>query len=167
MAGRQEADLVLKGGHVFNVFLKTWEDADIAISGSKIVGIGNYMGKQNLDVTGLYLTPGLMDAHVHFESSMLSPREMVKVLLLNGVTGAITDPHEITNVLGENGFRFMLEETAGNSLFRLHDGAFLRSGDGHGYFRRPYYSGKHGTFAQFKSQGAWPGGNDELPRNSV
>ena len=112
-AGRQEADLVLKGGHVFNVFLKAWEDADIAISGSKIVGIGKYEGKQVLDVTGLYLTPGLMDAHVHFESSMLSPREMVKVLLLNGVTGAIVDPHEITNVLGENGFRFMLEETAG------------------------------------------------------
>lgn len=112
-AGRQEADLVLKGGRVFNVFLRSWEDADIAISGSKIVGIGNYTGKHNLDVTGLYLTPGLMDAHVHFESSMLSPREMVKVLLLNGVTGAITDPHEITNVLGEKGFRFMLEETEG------------------------------------------------------
>ena len=64
-------------------------------------------------MTGLYLTPGLMDAHVHFESSMLSPREMVKVLLLNGVTGAIADPHEITNVLGEKGFRFMLEETEG------------------------------------------------------
>ena len=95
------------------MFLKTWEDADIAISGSKIVGIGNYTGKHILDVTGLYLTPGLMDAHVHFESSMLSPREMVKVLLLNGVTGAIADPHEITNVLGEKGFRFMLEETEG------------------------------------------------------
>ena len=112
-AGRQDADLVLKGGHVFNVFLKTWEDADVAISGNKIVGIGKYSGKEEIDVTGLYLTPGLMDAHVHFESSMLSPRETVKVLLLNGVTGAITDPHEITNVLGENGFRFMLEETAG------------------------------------------------------
>ena len=112
-AGRQEADLVLIGVHVFNVFLKNWEDADIAISGSKIVGIGNYTGKHVLDVTGLYLTPGLMDAHVHFESSMLSPREMVKVLLLNGVTGAIADPHEITNVLGEKGFRFMLEETEG------------------------------------------------------
>ena len=112
-AGRQEADLVLKGGHVFNVFLKTWEDADVAISGNKIVGIGDYTGKEEIDVTGLYLTPGLMDAHVHFESSMLSPREMAKVLLLNGVTGAITDPHEITNVLGEDGFRFMLDETAG------------------------------------------------------
>ena len=111
--GQQEADLVLKGGHVFNVFLKTWEDADVAVSGNKIVGIGEYKGKEEIDVTGLYLTPGLMDAHVHFESSMLSPREMVKVLLLNGVTGAITDPHEITNVLGEEGFRFMLEETAG------------------------------------------------------
>jgi len=112
-AGRQEADLVFKGGHVFNVFLKTWEDVDVAVSGSKIVGIGEYRGKQEIDVTGLYLTPGLMDAHVHFESSMLSPREMVKVLLLNGVTGAITDPHEITNVLGEAGFKFMLEETEG------------------------------------------------------
>ena len=111
--GQQEADLVLKGGHVFNVFLKTWEDADVAISGNKIVGIGEYKGKEEIDVTGLYLTPGLMDAHVHFESSLLSPREMAKVLLLNGVTGAITDPHEITNVLGEEGFRFMLEETAG------------------------------------------------------
>lgn len=110
--GRQEADLVLKGGNVFNVFLKTWEVADIAISGSKIVGIGQYKGRQEIDVKGLYLTPGLMDAHVHFESSMLSPREMVKVLLLNGVTGAITDPHEITNVLGEKGLRFMLDETA-------------------------------------------------------
>jgi adenine deaminase len=111
--GQQEADLVLKGGHVFNAFLKTWEDADVAISGNKIVGIGEYTGKEEIDVTGLYLTPGLMDAHVHLESSMLSPREMVKILLLNGVTGAIMDPHEITNVLGENGFRFMLEETAG------------------------------------------------------
>lgn len=111
--GQQEADLVLKGGHVFNVFLRTWEDADVAISGNKIAGIGEYTGKEEIDVTGLYLTPGLMDAHVHFESSMLSPREMAKVLLLNGVTGAITDPHEITNVLGEEGFRFMLEETAG------------------------------------------------------
>lgn len=110
--GQQEADLVLKGGHVFNVFLKTWEEADVAISGNKIVGIGEYSGKQEVDVAGLYLTPGLMDAHVHFESSMLSPREMVKVLLLNGVTGAITDPHEITNVLGEEGFTFMLKETA-------------------------------------------------------
>ena len=110
--GRQEADLVLKGGNVFNVFLKTWEVADVAISGSKIVGIGQYKGRQEIDVKGLYLTPGLMDAHVHFESSMLSPREMVKVLLLNGVTGAITDPHEITNVLGEKGLRFMLDETA-------------------------------------------------------
>ena len=111
--GQQEADLVLKGGHVFNVFLRTWEDADVAISGNKIVGIGDYKGKEEINVTGLYLTPGLMDAHVHLESSMLAPREMVKVLLLNGVTGAITDPHEITNVLGEEGFRFMLEETAG------------------------------------------------------
>ena len=110
-SGLQEADFVLKGGRIFNVFTKCWEEADLAICGSTIVGIGSYRGKQELDVTGLYLTPGLMDAHVHFESSMLAPREMVKILLLNGVTGAVIDPHEITNVMGVDGLQFMLRET--------------------------------------------------------
>lgn len=110
-SGLLAADLVLKGGQVFNVFTGKWEQADIAVCGSRIAGIGSYMGKKELDVTGLYLTPGLMDAHVHFESSMLAPREMIKILLLNGVTGAITDPHEITNVMGVSGLRFMLKET--------------------------------------------------------
>lgn len=110
-SGLLEADLVLKGGQVFNVFTGAWERADIAVCGDKIAGIGSYAGKKELDVTGLYLTPGLMDAHVHFESSMLAPREMVKILLLNGVTGAVADPHEITNVMGISGLQFMLRET--------------------------------------------------------
>lgn len=107
----EAADFVLKGGQVFNVFTRNWETADVAICGRMIVGVGSYHGKQELDVTGLYLTPGLMDAHVHFESSMLAPREMAKILLLNGVTGAIIDPHEIANVMGIDGLQFMLRET--------------------------------------------------------
>lgn len=110
-AALESADLVLKGGRVFNVFTKSWETADVAICGHTIVGIGSYQGKKELDVTGLYLTPGLMDAHVHFESSMLAPREMAKILLLNGVTGAVIDPHEIANVMGIDGLQFILRET--------------------------------------------------------
>ena len=110
-AGEVPADLVLKGGTIFNVFTGTWEQADIALCASTIVGIGSYEGKKNSDVRGKYLTAGFLDAHMHIESSMLSPRELAKVLLLNGVTGIFADPHEIANVLGVQGVEFMLEET--------------------------------------------------------
>lgn len=111
-AGTQIADLVFKGGQVFNVFNGTWEKTDVAISGMTIAGIGTgYRGIQEYDVSGCYLTPGFLDAHMHIESSMLAPRELAKVLLLNGVTGVFADPHEIANVLGMEGLRFMLSET--------------------------------------------------------
>lgn len=109
--GLQQADLVLKGGHVFNVFTRSWEEADVAICGTHVVGIGAYSGKREIDVRGQYVTPGLMDAHVHLESSMLSPRELAKILLLNGVTTVFADPHEIANVLGAEGIEFFLSET--------------------------------------------------------
>lgn len=109
--GERPADLVLKGGHVFNVFTRSWEEADVAIKGNKIVGVGEYSGEEEIDVSGKYLTPGFIDAHVHLESSMLSPRELVKILLLNGVTTVVADPHEITNVMGTNGIEFFLRET--------------------------------------------------------
>jgi adenine deaminase len=112
-AGTQIADLVFKGGQIFNVFTGAWEKADLAISGTTIAGIGTgYRGIQEYDVSGCYLTPGFLDAHVHIESSMLAPRELAKVLLLNGVTGIFADPHEIANVLGMDGLNFMLQETA-------------------------------------------------------
>ncbi|MCH4157211.1 MAG: adenine deaminase [Acidaminococcaceae bacterium] len=111
-AGRHIADLVFKGGQVFNVFTGSWEQADLAISGTTIVGVGkDYRGIQEYDVSGCYLTPGFLDAHMHIESTMLAPRELAKVLLLNGVTGIFADPHEIANVLGLDGLRFMLHET--------------------------------------------------------
>jgi adenine deaminase len=109
--GLQQADLVLKGGQVFNVFTREWETADVAIRGTQIVGIGEYRGKREIDVRGKYVTPGLMDAHVHLESSMLAPRELAKILLLNGVTTVFADPHEIANVLGVEGIEFFLSET--------------------------------------------------------
>lgn len=111
-AGTHIADLVFKGGQIFNVFTGSWEKADLAISGTAIAGIGTgYRGIQEYDVSGCYLTPGFLDAHMHIESSMLAPRELAKVLLLNGVTGIFADPHEVANVLGLDGIRFMLRET--------------------------------------------------------
>ena len=83
----------------------------MAIRGTHVVGIGAYSGKREIDVRGQYVTPGLMDAHVHLESSMLSPRELAKILLLNGVTTVFADPHEIANVLGAEGIEFFLSET--------------------------------------------------------
>lgn len=109
--GDRKADIVLKGGFVFNSFTGEWESSDVAIAGDVIAGIGSYEGETELDVTGLYVTPGLMDAHIHIESTMVAPRELAKILLLNGVTTVFADPHEIANVLGIKGIELMLSET--------------------------------------------------------
>ena len=109
--GDEPADLVLKGGFVFNGFTGEREVGDVAIIGDTIAGIGSYNGKKELDVTGKYVTPGLMDAHLHIESTMVAPRELAKILLLNGVTTIFADPHEIANVLGTEGIELMLAET--------------------------------------------------------
>lgn len=109
--GEAPADLVLKGGKVFNSFCGTWDICDIAIADGIVVGCGTYNGKKEIDVKGKYITPGLLDAHMHIESTMLAPRELAKLLLLNGVTTIFADPHEIVNVLGTEGMNFMLEET--------------------------------------------------------
>lgn len=109
--GLEKADLVLKGGNVFNSFTGEWEIADIAVCGSVIAGIGSYKGAEEYNMAGKYLTPGFLDAHMHIESTMLAPRELARLLLLNGVTGIFADPHEIANVLGTEGLQWMLEET--------------------------------------------------------
>ena len=98
--GLEKADLVLKGGNVFNSFTGEWETADVAVCGSVIAGIGSYKGAEEYNMAGKYLTPGFLDAHMHIESTMLAPRELARLLLLNGVTGIFADPHEIANVLG-------------------------------------------------------------------
>lgn len=109
--GEEKADLVLKNGQIFNSFTGEWETGDLAIFDGAIAGIGEYSGKEEIDVTGLYVTPGLMDAHLHIESTMVAPRELAKILLLNGVTTIFADPHEIANVLGEKGIELMLAES--------------------------------------------------------
>ena len=105
------ADLVLKNARVINVFTNEIETADIAISGNYIVGVGEYQGRKEVDLRGSYVCPGLIDGHIHIESSMLCGTAFEQAVLPHGTTAIITDPHEISNVAGLDGLEFMLETT--------------------------------------------------------
>lgn len=105
------ADLVLKNARIINVFTNEIEKADVAISGGKIVGIGTYNGKSEVDLHGHFVCPGLIDGHIHIESSMLCGPAFEQAVLPHGTTAVITDPHEISNVAGTDGLDFMLETT--------------------------------------------------------
>jgi adenine deaminase len=109
--GKIKAPLVLKNAFIINVFTQCIEKNDVAINEEKIVGIGKYEGEQELDCTGLYVSPGFIDAHVHVESSMVTPEVFSQLLIRRGVTTAVADPHEIANVLGIKGIEFMLENS--------------------------------------------------------
>ena len=104
------ADVVIKNGKVVNVFTRKITETDIAIKNGMIVGLGSYDGQQVIDAQGRYIVPGLIEAHVHIESSLLPPHEFAKVLLLHGVTTAITDPHEIANIAGVTGLEYMIAD---------------------------------------------------------
>jgi len=110
-AGREPADLVLRGGRIVNVLSCEIHDGDVAIAGDRIVGIGAYEGRQVVDLRGQYVCPGFIDGHVHIESSMLSVPEFAKVVAAHGTTAVVTDPHEIANVMGAEGIRFMLSSS--------------------------------------------------------
>ncbi|WP_411345868.1 adenine deaminase [Paenibacillus sp. WLX1005] len=107
------ADLVITGGNIVNVFTGEIMQGDIAIVDGVIAGIGSYEGLETIPADGQWIIPGLIDGHVHIESSMLSPREFAKVVLQHGVTSVITDPHEIGSVAGTDGIRYMLEQSEG------------------------------------------------------
>ena len=110
--GEIPADLVLKGGHVVNVFSTRIERADVAICDGVIAGIGpEYRGKEEVDVQGKWIVPGLIDGHIHVESSMLPPSELARALLIHGTTSIVSDPHEIANVHGIEGIRFMIRDS--------------------------------------------------------
>ncbi|MNO25691.1 Adenine deaminase [compost metagenome] len=112
VAGKQiPADLVVKGGTIVNVFTGELMEGDIAIVDGYIAGVGTYEGKRTVDASGKWIIPGLIDGHVHIESSMLTPREFAKVVLQHGVTAVITDPHEIGSVAGVEGIEYMLERS--------------------------------------------------------
>ena len=110
-AGRKKAELVLKHAKIVNVFTETVEEGDIAIEDGIIVGIGNYEGETETDLKGAYVCPGFLDGHIHLESSMVSPSEFERMVLPHGTCAVITDPHEIANVAGTAGIRYMLEAT--------------------------------------------------------
>jgi len=110
--GKQKADLVLKGGSVVNVLTGKITVADVAICDGRFAGVGSYEGEREIDCTGRYVLPGLIDTHLHIESSMLSPREFAKAVIPCGTTTMIIDPHEIANVCGMKGVQYMIDELA-------------------------------------------------------
>lgn len=108
--GEAPADLVLRNPSLVNVISGEIYKSDIVVHDRHIVALGGqYEARQELDLTGKYVAPGLIDAHVHIESSLVTPPEFARAVLPHGVTTVITDPHEIANVLGLEGMRYMLE----------------------------------------------------------
>lgn len=108
-AGREKADLVLKNAKYLNVFSNEFLCGDIAVSNGLIAGVGKYDGKTEIDVSGRLVLPGFIDAHIHLESSMVTPAEFAKAVVAHGTTTVITDPHEITNVMGIDGVEYMIQ----------------------------------------------------------
>lgn len=108
-AGREKADLVLKNAKYLNVFSNEFLCGDIAVANGLIAGVGKYDGKTEIDVSGKLVLPGFIDAHIHLESSMVTPAEFAKAVVAHGTTTVITDPHEITNVMGIDGVEYMIK----------------------------------------------------------
>lgn len=105
---REKSDFILKNGNVVDVFTGTIYTADVIVKDGIICGVGEYSGENEIDVSGKYVLPGLVDTHVHIESSMTSPAEYAKAVMPHGITTVIADPHEITNVCGTDGLDYML-----------------------------------------------------------
>jgi adenine deaminase len=115
--GDEPADLVLRNGRVINVFTGEIVEAEVAIAGEHIAGVGEiYDGRQEFDLGGRYVCPGLIDAHVHIESSMATPLQFARAVVPRGTTTVVTDPHEIANVLGTAGIQYMLTASEGLPL---------------------------------------------------
>jgi adenine deaminase len=106
--GLKKVDILIKNARVINTFSGDVYKADVAINNGKIVGFGNYKAKKVYDLKGSYLCPGFIDGHVHIESSMVKIPEFAKVILPCGTTSVVIDPHEIANVLGLDGIKYML-----------------------------------------------------------
>lgn len=109
--GNIKAEMVLKNAKIVNVFSHEIIDGDIAIDNGKIVGIGKYDGLEEIDMKGKYVSPGFIDGHVHIESSMVSPGEFARAVVPRGTTTIVADPHEIANVSGIDGIKYMIDAT--------------------------------------------------------
>jgi adenine deaminase len=114
--GDAAPDLVIEGGHVFSAFTREWLEGDVAIAGGRIAGVGSYDGGARIDAGGRYVVPGFVDAHMHIESSKLTPAEFARAVVPHGVTAVVCDPHEIANVLGADGVHWMLDASEGIPL---------------------------------------------------
>ena len=110
--GDEPADLVVRGGRVFSVFTREWLEADVAVCDGYVAGLGEYEGSETLDVTGRYVVPGFVDAHMHLESTKLLVDEFARLVLPLGTTAVVADPHEIANVLGSDGIHWLLDVCA-------------------------------------------------------
>jgi adenine deaminase len=110
--GLAEADIVLKGGRIFDLTSGDLVKSDVAISGDRIVGVkGDYRGRRQFDIAGKVVVPGFIDTHLHVESSLITPPEFDRCVSAHGVTTAICDPHEIANVLGTTGVKYFLDSS--------------------------------------------------------
>ena len=105
--GKKKAELVIKNGSIVDVCSGKVFKADLAIAEGYIAGFGEYEGEKEIDIEGKYISPGLMDAHIHIESSYCTPEEFGRMVVPHGTTTVIADPHEIVNVCGINGFHYM------------------------------------------------------------
>ena len=114
--GDAEPDLVIAGARVFSVFTREWLEGDVAVAGGRIAGVGRHAGGERIEAGGRPLVPGLIDAHVHLESSKLLPSEFARVVVPRGTTTVVCDPHEIANVLGVEGAHWLLDATDGLPL---------------------------------------------------
>lgn len=109
--GCEKAGLVLKNAQVLNVHSCEIIAADIAIEGDMIVGVGSFSGQDEVDLQGKVVSPGFIDAHLHLESTLVNPRELIHTAMLRGTTTFIVDPHEAANVAGTDGIDYILEQT--------------------------------------------------------
>ncbi|HFE53200.1 MAG TPA: adenine deaminase [Bacteroidetes bacterium] len=115
--GLEPADLVLKNGRVLNVYSGEIYETDVAIAYEHVVGLGpGYKGKKEIDVNGLTLLPGFLDGHLHIESSMVEVPQFARAVVPLGTTSVVADPHEIANVMGYEGIRYMMEASKYNPL---------------------------------------------------
>ena len=109
--GKKQADLVLKNARIINVFTGEILPGNVAVTDGMIVGIGDYQGKEEHDLKGKYLCPGFIDSHLHLESTLVTPKELVTVASRHGTTTFIVDPHESANVSGLAGINYILDQT--------------------------------------------------------
>ena len=111
--GIAPADAVFKNARIFNPFTCSWDEGSLAVKEGIVLGTGDYRAKKEYDLSGRYIVPGLIDAHVHIESSLLTPREYCRLVAQHGTATVIADPHEIANVAGTAGIEFMLSQRKG------------------------------------------------------